>query len=383
MRLCFICSEYPPVAHGGIGSVTESLARALVVAGHQVRVVGLYRSVGSKVEYDEQDAVQVWRLGESDQRLGWLRARYRLYELVSGWCANREIDLIEVPDYHGLAAFWQKLPVPLVVRLHGSSSYFSVEMGRRPDTLSYWIERSSLRRSDFTCAVSRYVYEQTKTIFNDCCNEAEIIYNPVQTTSRVTLAQRSKQKIVFTGTLTPKKGIVSLIRAWPQVISQRYDAELHIYGKDGVAEDGRSMQVYLSSLLGDANRAGVHFHGHVSRDQVFQALREARVAVFPSYAESFGLAPIEAMSTGCPTIYSQRPPGPEIVRDDVDGRLVDPDKPQMIASAIIELLNKDDLARRFALAGYERVSRDFSLEKVLPKNESFYGRCIEQFRSPL
>lgn len=383
MRLCFICSEYPPVAHGGIGSVTESLARALVVAGHQVRVVGLYRSVGSKVEYDEQDAVQVWRLGESDQRLGWLRARYRLYELVSGWCANREIDLIEVPDYHGLAAFWQKLPVPLVVRLHGSSSYFSVEMGRRPDTLSYWIERSSLRRSDFTCAVSRYVYEQTKTIFNDCCNEAEIIYNPVQTTSRVTLAQRSKQKIVFTGTLTPKKGIVSLIRAWPQVISQRYDAELHIYGKDGVAEDGRSMQVYLSSLLGDANRAGVHFHGHVSRDQVFQALREARVAVFPSYAESFGLAPIEAMSTGCPTIYSQRPPGPEIVRDDVDGRLVDPDKPQMIASAIIELLNKDDLAQRFALAGYERVSRDFSLEKVLPKNESFYGRCIEQFRSPL
>ena len=41
MKICFLCSEYPPVPHGGAGTFTQVTARALVQAGHDVRVVGL------------------------------------------------------------------------------------------------------------------------------------------------------------------------------------------------------------------------------------------------------------------------------------------------------------------------------------------------------
>src|SRR5215467_6645136 len=36
MKICYLCNEYPPAPHGGIGSVTQVLGRALADAGHQV-----------------------------------------------------------------------------------------------------------------------------------------------------------------------------------------------------------------------------------------------------------------------------------------------------------------------------------------------------------
>lgn len=35
MNICFICDEYPPGLHGGIGTMTQVLARALTQAGHR------------------------------------------------------------------------------------------------------------------------------------------------------------------------------------------------------------------------------------------------------------------------------------------------------------------------------------------------------------
>ncbi len=42
MHVAFICNEYPPGVHGGIGAVTRTYARALVEAGHRVTVIGVY-----------------------------------------------------------------------------------------------------------------------------------------------------------------------------------------------------------------------------------------------------------------------------------------------------------------------------------------------------
>jgi len=61
----------------------------------------------------------------------------------------------------------------------------------------------------------------------------------------------------------------------------------------------------------------------VSTPVLLQALNAAEVAAFPSYTETFGLAAVEAMACGCPTVYTKRSCGPEIVRDGVTGLLVE------------------------------------------------------------
>jgi glycosyltransferase involved in cell wall biosynthesis len=106
----------------------------------------------------------------------------------------------------------------------------------------------------------------------------------------------------------------------------------------------------------------------------------ARVAVFPSYTETFGFTAFEAMSRGCPTIYTRRPPGPELVEDGVQGLLVDPDDPTEIADAILRLLKDNELARRLSSNGRALVNERFSLETVLPQNLYFYETCISRFQ---
>jgi glycosyltransferase involved in cell wall biosynthesis len=139
------------------------------------------------------------------------------------------------------------------------------------------------------------------------------------------------------------------------------------------------MKAYLSSMLGEDLNGSVSFHGHVTRKQVFSALTTARLAVFPSYAEAFAIAPLEAMASGCPTVYSNRGSGSELIEHERTGLLVDPDRPLEIAAAIGRLLKDDDLARRIGLEGQRHVGSKFSIVKLLEENIAFYRSCVDRY----
>jgi glycosyltransferase involved in cell wall biosynthesis len=123
----------------------------------------------------------------------------------------------------------------------------------------------------------------------------------------------------------------------------------------------------------------VYFHGHVNRERIFSALQTARLGVFPSYAESFALAPMEAMACGCPTVYTRRASGPELIEQCRDGLLVDPDCPNEITEAVIRLLADDELAKRLGRAGRRRIEESFSIDAMVRQNETFYSSCLSNF----
>jgi glycosyltransferase involved in cell wall biosynthesis len=154
-----------------------------------------------------------------------------------------------------------------------------------------------------------------------------------------------------------------------------------LYGKDTTDETGRSMREYLLTLLSPDLR--VTLHGHVPRAELDAAIASARVAVFPSIGEAFGLAPVDAMASGCPTIFSHRCAGPEIIEHGRSGLLIDPDRPTEITEAILKVLLDDDAAAKYAEEGWKRVRDLFSVEALLPQLESYYEHCVEAFPSTL
>lgn len=139
--------------------MTQVLGRALVRAGHEVRVAGMYPASYPALDYEEDSGVRVWRLRRPAGRFDWVAARYRLFRKVARWSRDGEIDLVEVPDWGGLAAGWPQLPVPVIVRLNGSISYFAAELERPIRRAAFWLERASLRRADFgvQSAVTRLI----------------------------------------------------------------------------------------------------------------------------------------------------------------------------------------------------------------------------------
>ena len=379
MRVCFVCSEYPPGPHGGIGTFTQVLARGLAKAGHEVRVAGVYKRDYPSPDFEVDQGVQVSRYRESGRRFGWLWARRRLFRQIANWSRSGECELVEVPDWAGWAAGWPRLPVPVVARLNGSASYFAAEIGGKVKRRQFWIERASLRRADYWCSVSRYTAEKTRRLFRLESQPDAILYNPVESPGDATCQDRDSNHVVFTGTLTEKKGVIPLFRAWNGVAENHAEATLHIYGKDQPFGDGKSMQQHLLSLLDAQAAERVVFHGHCHRQALFAALRQARVAVFPSYAEAFALAPLEAMGCGCATIASSRGAGNELMTSGEHGFLVDPDQPQQIEESILALLRDAALAQRLGQAGRERVQGAFTIDRLRTQNEQFYARCIERF----
>jgi hypothetical protein len=156
LRICFVCSEYPPGPHGGIGTMTQVLGRALCRGGHQVKVVGMYPADYPAPDRAEDHGVEVIRLRQGSAKGDWVLARLRLFRHVARWARDGVIDLVEVPDWGGWAACWPRLPVPVVARLNGSVTYFAAEAGRTPNRLTRWLERRSLERAQVVCAASRY-----------------------------------------------------------------------------------------------------------------------------------------------------------------------------------------------------------------------------------
>jgi len=379
MRICFLCEGYPPAGHGGIGTFTQTLARALVRAGHQVRVIGRHSRSLPGEDYEEDQGVRVWRLRRPAQLLDRARIRYELFRTVSRWSRSGKIDLVEAPDCAGWVAGWPQLPVPVIVRLHGSLTYLAAELGQSVERTAFLLEWAAFRRADFWCSVSRYAAHKTQQLFGLRGDKPVILYNAVDVRPEKLPPARSKNQIVFTGGLKVNKGILSLIDAWPRVIAVRPEADLHIFGRDRLTDDGQSMQGRLLSRLDPEIGKSVHFHGFGDRRQIFHALQAARLAVFPSYAEAFAQAPMEAMACGCPTIYTRHTSGPELIDHNQNGWLVDPGQPNEIAEGIIRLLADDDLANRLGAAGRKRIEESFSTGSMVGPNEAFYQDCLNDF----
>lgn len=380
MRLCYLCNEYPPGPCGGIGTLTQLLARRMAQAGHEVRVLGMYD--GSYPGPDEFDdaGVHVRRLRGDTSRLRWIAARYRLFREVSLLVDRGEVDIIEAPDYLGWTAGWPRLNAPVLVRLSGTVTYFCGEIGGGSHPLTKWLERLALRRADYWCSESRYLADRTSSVFSLRRPAARVIYNPVECPADPGVL-RDDRLAIFAGTLTEKKGIVTLLRAWPHVRSACPDAVLHVYGKDTSRADGSSMLEWLRSQIPPEVRASVVFKGHVPLDRLTDAFWSASIAVLPSRAEGFALTPLHAMTCGCATVIGSTSSGPELITNGLDGMLVNPRDAEELAAALVELFREPERARRLGRRAQQRVATEFCPDTVMALNEQLYRECIDDYQA--
>jgi glycosyltransferase involved in cell wall biosynthesis len=350
----------------------------LVAAGHRVRVIGAYPAGHPGAPYEIDEGVEVWRLRDGAHRPGKALVRHRLFRTVALWARGGEVDLVEAPDWEGGIAAWPALPVPVVVRANGCAIYFAAVLGERPPPVTALLERAAFRRADFWCAVSDYTARKMTELLRPARAAIAVLPNPVAVPAPSAVRAR-QARVVFTGTLTRKKGVVELLQAWPRVRAAHPGAELHLFGRDGRTGAGASMRGLLASRLGATAANGVHFHGHVPHAELHRALQTARVAVFPSFVEAFALAPLEAMACGCPTIYSRRTSGAELIRHGENGLLIEPNDPTAIADAVVRVLGDAALAERVGAAGRREVETRFAIDVLLGANEAFYRDCLDRF----
>jgi glycosyltransferase involved in cell wall biosynthesis len=174
--------------------------------------------------------------------------------------------------------------------------------------------------------------------------------------------------ILYVGRRDPYKNLVALVRAFARVHAARPEVRLLIAG----APDRRYMEPEEEVRrlgLGDS----VVFMGHVADGEIAELYRKARVFVFPSRYEGFGLPPLEAMACGTPVVASNCTSIPEAVGD--AALLVNPTDPSEMAQAVLRLLSDNELAATMRRRGFERAA-SFSLKRQAEQTLAVYEELI-------
>ncbi|MEX2393265.1 MAG: glycosyltransferase family 4 protein, partial [Actinomycetota bacterium] len=239
-------------------------------------------------------------------------------------------------------------------------------------------EAAGLRRKDAWCAVSDHVARLTITAFDISGEPPTRIHSGVEVPD-IPREFADEKTVVFGGTIKAEKGILELLRAWPAVRAA-VPATLHLFGGFGTTIDRQPIVPRIEALVPDPDTAGVVFHGRVQPDELHAAYARASVSVFPSLADAFPLAMVEAMAVGSPTIGSCLGPGAEVIDDGVDGWVVDPTDASALADAIVRALADQQLAEAIGHRAKERVARDFTIARWTERTTRFYDEVLRSWR---
>lgn len=228
--------------------------------------------------------------------------------------------------------------------------------------LHYLTTKKIYRKATVCIAISEYVKRVHVRSFGDIQN-CKVVYNGVDTRRYKTSSDLNrpisrKVQLLYLGRVTRIKGVHKILEMCSNLDSFNVEYSLDIVGRILDEDYGEELSQCAKSLKGD-----VAFYGETATPEKFYS--KADIFIHNALcAEGFGLALVEAMSSGCICIASNRGAIPEVLEDAGTGFLVDPCDTDKIAETVRRVIKMPDdeilsfrqrasrCADRYSLDGY-------------------------------
>ena len=245
------------------------------------------------------------------------------------------------------------------------------------ERIYFWPIKFLTRKCDHIITISNN--EKSRIIKHKLASEEKITvvyhgvnkkYNPNYSESQRQSIEKKlslpRKFILYIGRINRRKNIETLIRA----LNQTDEMHLVIVGK----KDNQNID--LMKMIGKLNiQDRVIFTGHLADNDTPLLYAMANIFCFPSFAEGFGLPPVEAMASGTPVIVSNTTVMPEICGDAC--LYFDPKNIGELASQIKKLTKDEDLYSKLKEKGIERA-KSFSWSKAAHKINRVFQKIIKQ-----
>ncbi len=172
----------------------------------------------------------------------------------------------------------------------------------------------------------------------------------------------AEEKVVLTvGQFIHRKGLDVLLKA-----AASLDSSTGIY-----FIGGKPTEDYLV-LIDEGQLQHIHFIEFISHDELNDWYRACDVFVLPTRYDIWGLVINEAMANGIPIISTSRcVAATELISDGVNGYIVKPDEPELLAERIQSVLSNEAAATEMGRQGLERI-RPFSIEGMAKAHYAFF-----------
>jgi glycosyltransferase-like protein len=249
-------------------------------------------------------------------------------------------------------------------------------------------QRRSILDPDRVLVVSQYWRQRLQDDFGV---HAEVVTNGVnlqrcqpprgfdRAVPRARIGASGRMLFLTVGGIEPRKGTRELVEAMAMLRSRLVLAPLLAIVGGHSFQDYRS---YATSVLQRARNLGLKegkdivFLGTVPDAELASWYHSADAFVFPSVAEGWGLALLEAMGSGLPVIATDMPVFREFL-DRSDAVLVPPADAAALSRAMLGVATDPALRRRLALNG-PKVAARYTWEACAQQHRAIYGRLVRE-----
>lgn len=178
------------------------------------------------------------------------------------------------------------------------------------------------------------------------------------------------QYFLFIGTIEPRKNIEGILQAYAKIRNQiKSPFKVVIIGEK--AWGWKNLQKNIKKLNLEKK---ILVTGYIPDADLVPIINGAKLFIYPSFYEGFGLPVLEAMACGIPVISSNTSSLPEVIGD--SGFMVDPNDHNKLASYMLKIIHDTKLHAKLSKKALER-SKLFSWKSSAQKTLKVYEEMKE------
>jgi glycosyltransferase involved in cell wall biosynthesis len=392
MKIALVCpASFPATQFGGIVFLATDLAREMSKTGHDVTVytTDLDFSNGANKFNKKLPRTEKFEKFTINRTHVWFSLKLffvntSMYKEIE----NDKPDLIHtigLRSYQSIVA-WRvskKLKIPLVVSDQGglTTHPFLTESGLLLKIL-YKIQKILIKKIINDASAISVANEYEKDIFLELNKNSKIkiIRNGVNLETLISKENfKNKYKInsrfiLFVGRFSMSKGIKTLIQAFNIIQNENKfpDVSLIIMGVDFGYEKDMDKLIHTLNLS-----EKIIVIKNPPREDVISAYGESEFLVLPSQWELSPLVPLESFAFKKPVISTKSHGIPFTVKDNENGILVEPEKPEQLSEAITKLLFDDELKEKLGLSGYNFVHEKCNSVSMAKHSLKLYNELLK------
>ncbi|HEX5965972.1 MAG TPA: glycosyltransferase family 4 protein [Pyrinomonadaceae bacterium] len=394
LRIAFATPEYVTEDHfdGGLANYINRIAKLLADRGHDVHVVTL--SLKNEDHFEHEGVMvhrvmlkPVWHAFNRATRysltttLHWLNFSTQAFRKLKQLHREHPFHLIQYPNY----SFCGLFSIPFLRSAHvvRASSYQPA-----------WNDIDGVKRNLDSAIIERLEglqYKLTRNVFapsnamqktltkNAKVRDARVIRTPFYVETREwdhTVYEQyltGKKYALYFGRFQLHKGFHTLAQALPRFLSQCPDAYVVCIGRDMETSLASSMAGYARALCG-SSAARLVLLDNLPHSQLYPVIAGAQFIVLPSLIDNSPNACLEAMGLGKVVIGTSGTSFDELITDRVNGFLVPPADPVLLAEKMISAWTDTGMAT-MAEAAKQRM-QEFAPEKTVASLLSYYSEIL-------
>src|ERR1700685_3140303 len=296
-----------------------------------------------------------------------------------------DCDLVHIPNLFSVP---RALPCPYVMTVPDLRGHMcgAREQNGFWRSLHFQLTKRVLAGASRIFAVSNFTRNEIEKLFEIPADRIEVVYNAIDerflrghasAADRDLIARRYQVTypfLLYAGRISPHKNVVRMIEAFSALKTELErdkaypDLKLIIIGDDLSGNPDLRRTVVRSGVQND-----VRFLGFIPIEVLRIFYDEAKVFVFPSLYEGFGLPPLAAMAHGTPVVTSNVSSLPEVVGN--AAVLVNPENVFEIMRALHRVLMDQALRDRMKERGYRQAAK-FSWEKSVRRIMDVYHETL-------